>query len=165
MNYYLVAMITIYVTQKIPAPVEKVSRVLLEHQKLDRFFNANISLKKPENNGEISGGKGAIRQIMIGKIVFFEEIISATTQHICYRIIGKGPVSEHQGDIRLTPVDADDKASQLDYVITFKSPRWLPSFVLKWLVERDIKKAMWKLAQYFLTQNSITNRSVEGTSL
>ena len=158
-------MINIYLTQQISAPVEQVSQALLDHQQLDRFFNAKITLKKPENSGEIVGGKGAIRQITIGKITFCEEIISATDEHICYRIIGKGPVLEHQGDIRLSSVGVNDKCTHLDYSITFKSPKWLPSFLLKYIVERDIEKAMKKLAQFFLSQNSIANGSIKGTSL
>jgi len=160
-------MITIIVKQQVPAPVEQVSQVLLAHAQLDRFFNAKIKLLKSERDGELVGGKGAIRQISIGKIVFKEEIISASNEHICYRIIGNWPVSEHQGDIRLTPYIApqvkpevttlggDKPSTNIDYLIQFKGPKWLPDFLLKFFVGRDIKNAMKKVTLHFSTENSL----------
>jgi len=142
-------MITIEVTQKVLAPAEKVSQVLLEHLQLDRFFNAKFTLIKIQNSGELIGGKGAIRQVSIGKIVFEEEIISASNEHICYRIVGDWPVSDHQGDIQLTPLGVDNQTTQLDYLIKFNGPKWLPSFLLKFVVGSDIRKAMKNLAQHF----------------
>ena len=149
-------MITINVTQQVLAPVAQVNQALLEHSKLDRFFNAKIKRVKSESDGELVGGKGAVRQISIGKIVFEEQIISASTEHICYRIIGNWPVSDHQGDIRLTPLADDNTNTQLDYVISFNSPKWLPDFLLKFFVERDIVNAMKKLALHFSVENSAT---------
>ena len=156
-------MITIEVTQKISAPVEQVCQVLLDHAQLDRFFNAQIKTIKVQHEGELIGGKGAVRQISIGKIVFEEEIIKASNMHICYRIRGNWPVSNHQGDIHLTsqvtPKEAPQKSTdvtlldtdttQLDYVIKFSGPKWLPDFFLKFFVGRDIKNAMKKLAEHF----------------
>ena len=149
-------MITINVAQQVLATPEQISQVLLAHEQLDRFFNAEIRQLQAENSGEIIGGKGAIRQISIGKIVFEEEIIGASAEHICYRIIGDWPVSSHQGDIQLTSLnspsvstDGSDNLSQIDYVIHFNGPQWLPDFLLKFIVRRDIKCAMKKLAQYF----------------
>ena len=150
-------MITINVTQQVLATPEQISQVLLTHEQLDRFFNADIRQLQAENSGEIIGGKGAIRQISIGKIVFEEEIISASTEHICYRIIGDWPVSSHQGDIQLTSLNAHsvstgcaDNITKVDYVIHFNGPKWLPDFLLEFIVGRDIKRAMTKLAQYFV---------------
>lgn len=149
MNYLVKFMITIEVTQKISAPVEQVCQVLLDHPKLERFFNAKIKTTQIQNEGELIGGKGAVRQITIGKIVFEEKIISATNEHICYRIIGNWPVSDHQGDIQLTSLGVDNQTTQLDYVIKFNGPKWLPSFLLKFFVASDINKAMKKLAEHF----------------
>jgi len=145
-------MITIKVEQQVPASVEQARNTLLDHQQLDRFFNAKFSIIKKENNGELTGGKGAVRQVTIGKIIFQEQIISADNNHICYRIIGKGPVSAHQGDIYLTAVDASSTqaGTQLDYIIKFIGPKWCPDTILKFFVERDIQKAMKKLALHFL---------------
>ncbi|MCJ8319380.1 MAG: SRPBCC family protein [Colwellia sp.] len=145
-------MITIKVEQQVPAPVEQVRNTLLDHQHLARFFNAKFSIVKRENNGELIGGKGAVRQVTIGRIVFKEQIISAEHNHVCYRIIGKGPVSEHQGDIYLTSVDTSSPqaATQLDYIIKFIGPKWCPNGILKFFIERDIQKAMKKLAQHFV---------------
>ena len=151
-------MITIEVTQKISAPVEQVCQVLLDHPQLERFFNAKVKTIKMQNEGELLGGKGAIRQVSIGKIVFEEEIISASDEHICYRIVGNWPVSDHQGDIQLTPLDVGNRTTQLDYVINFNGPKWLPSFLLKFFVGSDISKAMKKLAQHFANEHYSTGK-------
>ena len=94
-------MINITVAQKICASANEIAEVLLNHAQLGRFFNAQISLVKPENEGAIKGGQGAVRHIKIGKITFEEEIINANYHHICYKIIGNKPVANHQGDIFL----------------------------------------------------------------
>jgi uncharacterized protein YndB with AHSA1/START domain len=158
MNYLVRFMITIEVTQKISAPVEQVCQVLLDHPQLERFFNAKVKTIKMQNEGELLGGKGAIRQVSIGKIVFEEEIISASDEHICYRIVGNWPVSDHQGDIQLTPLDVGNRTTQLDYVINFNGPKWLPSFLLKFFVGSDISKAMKKLAQHFANEHYSTGK-------
>ena len=169
-------MITIVVKQQVAAPLEQVSQVLLAHAQLDRFFNAKIKLLKSENDGELVGGKGAIRQISIGKIVFNEEIISASNEHICYRIVGNWPVSDHQGDIRLTsfiapqvkseiPTLCEDKQStNIDYLIQFKGPKWLPDFLLKFFVGRDIKNAMKKVALHFSTEYCLKEQTTKEKS-
>lgn len=166
-------MITIVVKQQISAPLEQVSQALLDHAQLDRFFNAKISLTKTHHNGELIGGKGTVRQISIGRIVFEEEIVDASIEHICYRIIGSWPVSDHQGDIHLTSQalspDGNNQTTQLDYVIKFNGPKWLPDFLLKFVVGRDIENAMKKLAEHFATEhasagNSATVGSLKGKS-
>ena len=142
-------MVTIQVKKILQAPINLVSQTLLEHQQLDRFFKAKFTLVKNENKGELLGGKGAIRQISIGKITFSEKIINASNEHICYQIIGDKPVSNHQGDIQLTPVGIESMCTNIDYVIRFTCPPWLPSFLVKFFVERDINNAIKKLAQHF----------------
>ena len=148
--------------------MEQVSQVLLAHAQLDRFFNAQIKLLKSENDGEFVGGKGTVRQISIGKIVFNEEIISASKEHICYRIVGNWPVSDHQGDIRLMAEVSDllgDKlGTKIDYQVQFKGPKWLPDFLLKFFVGRDIKNAMKKLAVHFTTEHPIKEQATKGKS-
>lgn len=152
MNYFVRLMITIKVTQKILASAENVSQVLLEHRQLDRFFNAKFKLVKSQNSGELIGGKGAIRQVSIGKIVFEEEILTASNEHICYQIVGNYPVSDHHGDIQLISRGDDNQTTQLNYVIKFNGPKWLPSFLLKFFVGNDIRKAMKRLAQHFANE-------------
>jgi hypothetical protein len=60
-------MISITVAQEIFVPAKEVAEVLLNHAQLGWFFNAQISLVKPENQGELKGEQGAVRQISIGK--------------------------------------------------------------------------------------------------
>jgi len=76
-------------------------------------------------------------------------VISASDSHIRYRIIGKAPVSNHQGDIFLTVSADNSKKTTLKYKIKFEGPLWLPDFILKFVVGRDINNAMKKLAGHF----------------
>jgi hypothetical protein len=181
--------------------------VLLNHAQLGRFFNAKISLIKPENQGELKGGQGAVRQISIGKITFKERILSANYHHICYQIIGNKPVANHQGDIYLTTYSdvnnlpkiaiknnhelKKNKAQQhnrsvhskdntslaniketnkeatnpsftyINYIITFNGLAWLPDFLVKFLVKRDISAAMQGLAEHFTKQQRLGKSSGE----
>lgn len=197
-------MINITVAQEIFAPAHQIVEVLLNHAQLERFFNAQISLVKPENKGAIKGGQGAIRHITIGNIKFEEQIVSASYEHICYQIIGNKPVANHQGNIYLNTNDITtdlsttsannnhevncNKGSQrthlqhsedntgltdmdltkqnytrVNYVIKFSGLVWLPDFLLKFLVKRDIRIAMQRLADYFKKQQLLSKSSTELT--
>ena len=139
-------MIHIDLQQAVPAAPDQVLATLLDHQNLHRFFNAGFTLSKPQNDGEVDGGKGSIRQITIGRFQFFEEIIKAEEDHICYRIVGKAPVSDHEGNIYLDP---DGRKTRLRYLIHCRGPKWLPDFLLQFFIARDIKNALAKLARHF----------------
>jgi len=145
-------MIKIALKQKVLSSPNKIQNVLLNHEYLDRFFKAKFCLLKKESVGEVAGGKGAVRQVIIGKHQFKEEIVSATDNHICYRIIGNTPVSNHQGDIYLTSIETNDvnkSVTELYYVIVCSGPKFVPDFIVKYLIAKDIKRAMVKLAEYF----------------
>ncbi|NQZ22699.1 MAG: SRPBCC family protein [Colwellia sp.] len=143
-------MISINITQNIAATPSQISEVLLEHEQLNRFFNADFQLIKKQNEGEIAGGKGAVRQVSMLGIKFKEQIISADNQHISYQIMGNKPVAEHRGDIyfyednnTVTPM------TQVNYKISCKAPWWLSSFVLGFFIKKDIAQALNKLANNF----------------
>lgn len=143
-------MISINLKQKIAAAPSQVKDILLEHDQLNRFFNANFKLIKKQSNGEIKGGKGAVRQVSMLGVKFEERIISADNQHISYQIVGNKPVAEHRGDIyfyenntTITPM------TEVTYKISCKPPWWLSSFVLGFFIKKDIKRALKKLAISF----------------
>lgn len=148
-------MISITLQQNIAAPPSKVRDTLLDHEQLNRFFNADFRLIRKQNDGEIKGGKGAVRQVTMIGATFKEKIISADHNHISYQIIGNKPVADHRGDIHFceaTHFDEKNTSSpitEITYHITCKSPWWLPNPVLKPLIKRDIIQALKKLAIYF----------------
>ena len=132
------------------APPEKVAAILLEHAYLERFFNAQFSQLKPHNKGEMKGGAGSIRQVKTPLVAFNEQIIHASSNHICYRIMGDKPVENHQGDIYLTPFEYEgNTATALRYCIAFRPPWWMPDSLIKLLVKHDISQALKKLQHYF----------------
>jgi hypothetical protein len=145
-----VKMISINLTQKVAATPLQISEVLLEHEQLNRFFNADFQLINNQNEGEIAGGKGAVRQVSMLGVKFKERIISADNQHISYQIIGNTPVAEHRGDIyfcednnTVTPM------TEVNYKISCKAPWWLSNFVLGFFIKKDIAQALNKLAINF----------------
>ena len=143
-------MISINLTQKIAATPSQISKVLLEHEQLNRFFNADFQLINKQNEGEITGGKGAVRLVSMLGVKFKEQIISADNQHISYQIMGNKPVAEHRGDIyfyednnTVTPM------TEVNYKISCKAPWWLSSVVLGFFIKKDITQALNKLANNF----------------
>jgi len=139
-------MITIKLSQPIAADRQSVMQLLLEHDRLDRFFDGQFKQTKTQESGQPAGGGGAIRQVTIHRQTFFEQIISADEQHICYRIIGQGPVSNHQGDIVLLEQDGH---TLLDYSIVCRAPWWQPKSLVKAIITRDIKRALSRLARHY----------------
>ena len=146
-------MIFINIRQKIAATPEMVKSTLLDHAQLHRFFNAKFLLIKSQNSGEVAGGKGAIRQIQMSGLEFKEQIISADDNHISYQIIGNKPVAKHQGDIYFSSAEDEvTPVTAITYCIQCAAPWWLPSFILKFFIEKDIVSALKKLNSHFKEQ-------------
>lgn len=143
-------MISIFLEKNISASPVQVITTLLEHEELYRFFNAKFKLIKEQDEGEMKGGKGTVRLVSMLGVRFEERIISADNQHIHYQIVGNQLVANHRGYIHVcfenktvTPL------TQVTYQISCKSPWWLPSFLLRFLIKKDIKLALTKLATHF----------------
>lgn len=142
-------MISINLKQKIAATPSQIREVLLEHEQLNRFFNADFQLINNQNEGEIAGGKGAVRQVSMLGVKFKEQIISADNKHISYQIMGNKPVAEHRGDIYFYEDNAVTPMTEVNYKISCKAPWWLSSFVLGFFIKKDIAQALNKLANNF----------------
>ncbi|KTF17342.1 MULTISPECIES: SRPBCC family protein [Pseudoalteromonas] len=144
-------MIFIKIKKTLDAPPSKITEILLNHKQLGRFFNAKFKLIATANNGELKGGKGAIRQVEMANTAFNEQIISANQSHICYQIIGNKPVANHQGDIYLSAnTSLEGFKTNLSYYIQCKAPWWLPNILLKHVITKDITQALNKLEYYLL---------------
>ncbi|NQZ89616.1 MAG: SRPBCC family protein [Colwellia sp.] len=143
-------MISIAVKKTINATPLQVREILLEHQQLNRFFNAEFMLIRKQNEGEIEGGKGAIRQVSMMGIKFEEVIVSADEHHIFYQIMGNKPVSEHRGNIHFSQSNNTiTPNTEVSYHISCKAPWWLPTFLLSFFIKKDVKQALNKLAINF----------------
>jgi hypothetical protein len=143
-------MILISLKQSLTARPSQVREILLEHEHLNRFFNATFLLLKTQNEGEIRGGKGSIRQVSMLGGKFQEQIISADDNHISYQIIGNKPVAQHRGDIYFKTDNSRAVAkTEITYNISCKAPWWIPSFVLGFFIKKDITQALKKLASHF----------------
>ena len=143
-------MISITVKQNITASPSQIRKTLLEHEQLNRFFNADFLLIKKQNDGEVNGGKGAIRQVSMIGVKFEERIVSADDNHISYQIIGNKPVAEHRGDIYFgSDSNSIMPMTEITYNINFKAAWWQPSFILVYFIKKDITQALKKLAVNF----------------
>jgi len=138
-------MISIKLHQLVNENSEAVLALLLAHDQLGRFFDGRFCQTVPARAGESIGGAGAIRQVTLHGQTFLEQIISADAQHICYQIIGKGPVSEHQGVIMFNRCD---EGTLIDYTISCRAPWWQPSWLVNMIITRDISRGLAKLARY-----------------
>jgi hypothetical protein len=143
-------MISIDVKLVINATPLQIRDVMLEHEQLSRFFNAEFMLIKNQDDGEVKGGKGAIRQISMMGVKFEEEIVSADINHISYQIIGNKPVSGHRGYIQFSKVNnTTTPKTEVNYKIRCKAPWWIPSFILSFFIKKDVKQALSKLSIKF----------------
>lgn len=91
----------IHLTKFIPVHTDLLLPTLLAHEQLCRFFNASFVIERAENAEEIDGGAGCLRKVTTHRNSFIEEIIKADLTGIQYKIVGKGPLKNHQGDIFL----------------------------------------------------------------
>jgi len=140
-------MISITLKQNIAATPSQVRNTLLEHEQLNRFFDADFVLIQKQNDGEIKGGKGTVRQVSMIGVTFEERIISADHNHISYQIVGNKPVANHRGDILFCEDNTTTiPMTQITYHIKCKAPWWLPSSILGFLIKKDITQALKKLS-------------------
>jgi hypothetical protein len=150
-------MISISVKQTIAAKPSQVRDILLEHEHLSRFFNANFLLIKTQNETEVRGGKGSIRQVSMLGGKFQERIISADNRQISYQIIGNKPVSQHRGDIYFhtnnnSPEPSTAPITEITYNIICKAPGWIPEIIVGFFIKKDITQALKKLASHFKSE-------------
>lgn len=141
-------MINIHVQQKVDASPQQLLNELLDHVNLSRFFNMNFALVRQQNAGEVIGGTGAMRQVTMLGSRFVEEILFADETGIHYRIVGERPLKRHSGEISFT--ELAPLKTLIDYRISGVGPWFLPDALLQWIIARDIKRAMTKLAEIYL---------------
>ena len=112
-------MADVYYQKNIAATPKELCDTLLDHQNLSDFFNASFKVLKAENDNEISGGKGCVREVTILSVRFKEEIIHADTNGIEYRVVDDFPVKAHRGVIAFTQ---QENSTNVSYRITCRAP-------------------------------------------
>ncbi len=145
-------MVNVDVVQVIAAAPSEVSKILLDHQNSARFFDAKFSVAKTADEGEVSGGKGAIRNLNVAGVKFSEQILIANADHIRYAIIGDRPLRGHQGNIYLN--EASPSSTSVRYTIVCEAPNWLPDKLVEFLLSHAMKKALVKINKYFLAMTN-----------
>lgn len=111
-------MVDVYYQKNIAATPKELCDTLLDHQNLSDFFNASFKVLKAENDNEISGGKGCVREVTILSVRFKEEIIHADTNGIEYRVVDDFPVKAHRGVIAFTQ---QENSTNVSYRITCRA--------------------------------------------
>ena len=139
-------MLNIKFSKTINSSPAVVRELLLYHANFGLFFNANYELVNAQNSYALPGGVGAIRRLTMRGSTFLEQIIVAGDQHIAYKITGKGPVTNHRGDIYLTN---NGLATNLDYTIKCSAPWWQPDWLVALVIKHDIGKGLDNIVQYF----------------
>lgn len=143
-------MVNVDVMHMVAAAPNEISKLLLDHQQLHRFFDAKFAVAKTADDGEPAGGKGAIRNVSVAGVKFSEQVLFTSSNQIRYAIVGDKPLSNHQGNIYLaaqTPTQ-----TSVRYTIVCNGPKWLPDKWVEFLLAQAMKKALVKINQYFLSQ-------------
>jgi hypothetical protein len=141
-------MVNIDVVQTLAAAPSEVSKILLDHQNAGQFFDAKFSIAKTADEGEVFGGKGAIRNLNVAGVKFSEQILLADDNHIRYAIIGDRPLRGHQGNIYLE--EQDPSSTSVRYTIVCQAPKWLPDKLVEFLLSHAMKKALVKINKHFI---------------
>lgn len=135
---------TITLEQTANVPKKILFNLLSDHEKLGRFFYADFSLVrqgKPDTNGI-----GAVREVTTGPFKFQEQIIDyKENEHLHYKIINGGPIKEHGSWIRFQSINATQ--SLIHYRIKFSPKISGTGWLIKYLIEKDIRKALSTIAQ------------------
>lgn len=139
-------MVDVYYQKNIAATPKELRDTLLDHQNLSDFFNASFKVLKAENDNEISGGKGCVREVTILGVRFKEEIIHADTNGIEYRVVDDFPVKAHRGVIAFTQ---QENSTNVSYRITCRAPWYIPNWLLTRLLQNDIEQCLDKLGARF----------------
>ena len=139
-------MVNVCYQKNIAATPKELCDTLLDHQNLSDFFNASFKVLKAENDNEISGGKGCVREVTILSVRFKEEIIHADTNGIEYRVVDDFPVKAHRGVIAFTQ---QENSTNVSYRITCRAPWYIPSWLLSRLLQNDIEQCLDKLGARF----------------
>ena len=139
-------MVNVYYQKNIAATPKELRDTLLDHQNLSDFFNASFKVLKAENDNEISGGKGCVREVTILGVRFKEEIVRADANGIEYRVVDDFPVKAHRGAIAFT---SQENVTKVSYRITCRAPWYIPSWLLSRLLQNDIEQCLDKLGARF----------------
>ncbi|TKB03214.1 SRPBCC family protein [Alteromonas portus] len=139
-------MVDVYYQKYIAATPQELRDTLLAHQNLSDFFNASFKVLKAENDNEVSGGKGCVREVTILGVRFKEEIVHADTNGIEYRVVDDFPVTAHRGTIAFT---RRENATKVSYRITCRAPWYIPNWLLSRLLQNDIEQCLDKLGARF----------------
>ncbi|WP_125721825.1 SRPBCC family protein [Pseudoalteromonas rubra] len=143
-------MVNIRCHKEVAAAPHLVLETLLDHPRLNRFFNAQFKVVQSAVHPEIRGGSGCIREVRMLGIRFYEQILHADQSAIRYQIVGDFPVKQHHGEIRLRH-NTDKQSTRVDYHVRFAAPAYVPGFVLRRLITRDINLALTRLEALYAT--------------
>ena len=139
-------MVSVYYQKNINVTPQVLRDTLLDHPNLSDLFDASFKVLKTENDGEISGGVGCVREVSILGVRFKEEIVHADTNGIEYRVVDDFPVKAHRGVIAFTP---QENTVNVSYRITCRAPWYMPSWLLTRLLQHDIEQCLNKLGARF----------------
>ena len=136
----------IKVEQSISLDCEQAFGVLADHARLGRLFPGDFQLLTPGEDPAEPNGVGAVRRIRQGPVRFEETVTVFEPAYLLgYRVSKGSPIKAHQGLIRLVPIT---HGCRVDYRINFKPKLPGTGWLLKQIIERDIKAALDTLSAW-----------------
>lgn len=123
--------------REVQAPRERVFALLSDHGKFTSLFGAHC--RRIRNGEDEADGLGSVRRMGGGWIAIEETIVCfERPRTIEYAITKGGPLKNHYGSIRLTPLA--DQATHLDYRIAFDGRFPLIGPLVAWLLRRQLAR-------------------------
>ena len=136
----------IKVEQSISLDCEQAFGMLADHARLGRLFPGHFRLLTPGEDPAEPNGVGAVRRIRQGPVVFEETVTVYEPAYLLgYRVSKGSPIKAHQGLISLVPMA---RGCRVDYRINFRPKLPGTGWILKNLIERDVRAALNTLGQW-----------------
>ncbi len=135
----------IELVQEIPAPPDRVWAVYTDHEGWQRWAGIDEVVLRQQGYPP-PNGLGAIRVIRHRGTAVEEEITAfESPKRMTYRLIAGAPIREHQGEVRLEP---SGSGTRLSWNVEFKALIPGTGPVLRWVVERMLRRILTRLADY-----------------
>lgn len=133
----------INIDETINLPRNRVFAVFADHTRFGKMLGAPVKRIRDSQDAD-PNGQGSVRKIGIGPIGAKETIITFKPDSLIeYKIIGVSPIANHFGRISFS--DAGDKATRVQYTITFDDKVPFLGKLLAPVLETGIRKGIRKL--------------------
>lgn len=137
----------IVIQQKFTAPVGEIFSFLSVHENLSELFGAKIKRIVDSSDEGNLNGVGSVRRVSVPFSPLEETVTQSQKDKLIeYKITSKGPLTNHLGRMEFSEKNG---VTVLDYNIVFDSPIPLLAKVVKFGLEKGIRKGLKRFANKY----------------